>query len=381
MIAPLRLSAIRDDIGASAHSGDERSATGFLTTAWFRASRTRYVVRQADGRTLLSLNGHTPVAAVDFSRGVGLLERTQARFGLAAYHGAGRLWLAPRLTVRSALSPAFTLAGSLARHAVHAIVAHPESVVSTIFPPDLDIGAGVNGVPVARSVDGLVSVQFRSPAGLEVRGVLWNRRLDGLLLAASTTGDPFAVDTFATGSGTARGVAIDFDASGSRYAAVASYAWQQVRRSTGGVSYVPSQGSRHVAEAGVVFSLSPTFSARAAATVAAGRRGTTIVGGLEWESCNLLDRGCEFGGSPRNDPAALGLNSLPAYVRIDAGIRKHWHLRIVGREAQVALHGTLTNLLSRANILSRVRPRGDGPEQPLEMRPFAPLVVGLDWRF
>jgi hypothetical protein len=68
-------------------------------------------------------------------------------------------------------------------------------------------------------------------------------------------------------------------------------------------------------------------------------------------------------------------------VRIDAGIRKHWHLRIAGRDAQVALHGTLTNLLSRANILTRIRPVSDAPEQPLEMRPFAPLVVGLDWRF
>jgi hypothetical protein len=379
---PLQLSAMRADVGASAQSSDDGSATGFQGGAWIRASRTRYAVRQADGRAILALHGHTPVAAIDVTHAIGRLERTRARFGLATYYGAGRLWLAPRLVARTVLSPAITLAGSLTRGMQFTqSLRNSESIVSTIFPPDLDVGAGVSGVPVARSVDGLASAEFRSPAGLEIRGVLWTRRLEGLLLTAPMTGDPFAVDTFATGSGKASGASIDLSVSGSRYAAMASYAWQRVRRTTRGVGYVPAHGSRHVAEAGVVFFPSPTFSARAAATLAAGRRSTTVVGGLEWESCNLLDRGCEFGGTPRNDPATLGLTTLPAYVRVDAGIRKHWHLRIAGRDAQLALHGTLTNLLSRANILTRIRPGSGAPAQTLGMRPFAPLVVGLDWRF
>jgi len=379
---PLRLAAMRDDAGASAQAGDEGSATGLQGAAWIRASRTRYAVRQDDGRAMLVHDGHTPVAAIDVSSGVSLSQQSSARVGLATYHGAGRLWLAPRLVAQSALSSRITLAASLSRGLQFTqSLRNPESVVSAIFPPDLDVGAGVSGVPVARSVDGLVSAEFRSPAGFELRGVLWNRRLDGLVLTATTTADPFAVDAFTTGSGTASGFAIDLGMSGSRYATVASYAWQRVRRSANGVSYVPSHGSRHVAEAGVVFFPSPAFSARTAVTVAAGRRSTTVVGGLEWESCNLLDRGCEFGGSPRNDLAALGMTALPTYVRIDIGLRKHWHMHVAGRDAQVALHGTLTNLLSRANVLTLIRSERGAPEQPLEMRPFSPLVVGLDWRF
>jgi hypothetical protein len=379
---PLHLVSLRDDVGAVAHAGDEDAATGFVGSLWLRASRTRYAVRQADGRPRLTLGGRTPVAALDLSRGTAALPQAWLRPGVSVYHGAGRLWLAPRLVVRSAVSPAITLAGSLSRGVQFTqSLRNPESVVSVIFPPDLDIGAGVRGVPVARSIDALVSAELRSSAGLALRAVAWSRRLDGLLLTATTAADPFAADTFATGSGSASGAAIELAATGARYAAVASYTWQNVRRSSGDVRYIPGHGARHVVDAGLVYHASPTFSARLATTVETGRRSTSVLGGLEWESCNLLDRGCEFGGSPRNDPAQVGGTSLPPYFRVDAGVRKHWHLRIAGRDGQLALHGTMTNLLSRANVLTRIRSDADVRGLPLEMRPFAPLVVGLDWRF
>jgi hypothetical protein len=378
---PIRLATDRDDVGASVELGGD-SPTGLETIAWFRSSRTAYVVRQSLGQPMLVLDGRTPAAALGASQGVGLSPSTSARFGVATFRGAGRWWLAPRLIVRSTVTPKIALGLSLSRSVQFTqSLRNPESVVGTIFPPDLDVAAGVAGVPVARGIDGIASAEYRSNEGFEVRGVLWSRRSRGLVLPAPVTGDPFAVDTFATGSGTASGVAVDASMRGPRYAAVASYAWQDVRRSTAGLTYVPAHGSRHIADAGVVVFPSPTFSARVAVTVIAGRRGTTMQGGLEWESCNLLDRGCEFGGSPRHDPAAVGAARLPAYARLDVGVRKHWHLRISGRDTQLALHGTITNLLSRSNVLTLIRPRSDALDQPLEMRPFAPLVVGLDWRF
>lgn len=378
---PIRLAASRKDAGAFVQFGGDQP-TGPQGAAWLRSSRTRYVVRQADGRAMLQLDGRTPVAALDLSHGIRLSDRTWARAGLVTYHGADRLWLAPRLIARSEISHAITLGASLSRGLQFTqSLRNPESVVATIFPPDLDVGAGIPGVPVARSLDVMASAEFRTSEGVEVRGVVWSRRLSGLLLTAPVTGDPFAVETFTGGSGTATGAAIDASVSGTRYAGVASYAWQRVSRSTSNMSYAPAHGSRHLADMGIVVFPTPTLSARASATIAAGRRGTTMLGGLEWESCNLLDRGCEFGGSPRHDPAGVGAAVLPPYVRFDVGLRKHWHPRIAGRDAQLALHGTLTNLLSRANILTLIRPRSDAPDQPLQMRPFAPLVVGLDWRF
>jgi hypothetical protein len=126
---------------------------------------------------------------------------------------------------------------------------------------------------------------------------------------------------------------------------------------------------------------SATTSLRLGATSVLGRRTTTATGGLEWEACNLLDRGCEFGGSPEYTGDPLGGTSLPAYLRVDLGVRKHWHVQLAGRDAMVALFGTLTNVLNRSNVLTYVRNPATGERVPVEMRPLAPLVVGLDWRF
>jgi hypothetical protein len=105
-----------------------------------------------------------------------------------------------------------------------------------------------------------------------------------------------------------------------------------------------------------------------------------VTGAFEWEACNLLDQGCEFGGSPQTD-AALGATKLPAYARLDLGVRRHWHLRLVGRDVMLAAYGTLTNLLGRTNVLTVVTDPSTGRRTTIEMRPRAPLVVGLDWRF
>jgi hypothetical protein len=46
----------------------------------------------------------------------------------------------------------------------------------------------------------------------------------------------------------------------------------------------------------------------------------------------------------------------------------------------LALYGTFTNLLARSNVLT-VATDSTGRRTPIEMRPRAPLIVGLDWRF
>jgi hypothetical protein len=72
---------------------------------------------------------------------------------------------------------------------------------------------------------------------------------------------------------------------------------------------------------------------------------------------------------------------LPAYVRVDAGLRKHWHARLGGRDVVLALFGSVTNLFARGNVMNYGPDPTTGASSPLEMRPLAPLVLGLDWRF
>ena len=144
---------------------------------------------------------------------------------------------------------------------------------------------------------------------------------------------------------------------------------------------MPGHGASHLVEAGVVFFPSATASIRFGATGIAGRRATVVIGPLEWEACNLLDRGCELGGSPRHATDRLGRAKLPPYLRLDVGLRKHWHLKLGRRDALVAVFGTVTNVLGRKNVLTVVDDPATAERTEIGMRPLAPLVVGIDWRF
>jgi hypothetical protein len=194
-------------------------------------------------------------------------------------------------------------------------------------------------------------------------------------------GGPFTTGYFEPGSGRSTGLSVEAGLSSARYGIVAGYGLQQVRFSQGATGYVPDHGTTHLLQGGVIVFPTATTSIRLGATSALGRRTTTATGGLEWESCNLLDHGCEFGGSPRYAGDPLGGTSLPAYLRLDLGVRKHWHFHLGGRDAMVALFGTLTNVLNRKNVLTYVRNPATGERAPIEMRPLAPLLVGVDWRF
>jgi len=111
-----------------------------------------------------------------------------------------------------------------------------------------------------------------------------------------------------------------------------------------------------------------------------GRRATAAEGGFEWEADNILDRGSEFGGSPYAG-GSLGGTTLPTYFRLDLGVRKTWRVGVWGRDGTLALFGTATNILGRKNILTYSRDPSNGGLTGIEMRPLAPLVVGLDWEY
>jgi hypothetical protein len=47
----------------------------------------------------------------------------------------------------------------------------------------------------------------------------------------------------------------------------------------------------------------------------------------------------------------------------------------------LAIYGTFSNLLGRTNVLTVSTDPVSGRSSAVEMRPRAPLVVGVDWRF
>jgi hypothetical protein len=246
--------------------------------------------------------------------------RVTANVALSAAAASGNVYPLPQAQLRWTPSPPVTLSASYARaHQFSQSLRNAESIVGNVFPADLYVGANA--------------------------------------------------------------VSLDAAVSGARYGFLASYGWQRVRLEHGDSSYVPDHAVAQVAEAGVIVFPSATSSVRLGATGALGRRTTAVMDALEWEPCNLLDLGCELGGSPRHDTGKLGAARLPAYLRVDLGFRKHWHLDVAGRDGQVALFGTVTNLLGRRNVLTVATDPSTAEPFEVGMRPLAPLVVGLDWRF
>ena len=57
------------------------------------------------------------------------------------------------------------------------------------------------------------------------------------------------------------------------------------------------------------------------------------------------------------------------------------HIAAGGRDVSVAFFAAVTNLLGRKNVLTYAKDPSTGRVSPIDMRPRAPLVVGIDWRF
>jgi hypothetical protein len=302
------------------------------------------------------------------------------RIGATLASARGARYFGPRVQLGWRPRNELTLVAATARtHQFSQSLRNPESVVGNIFPADLFIGAGAAAVPVARSDQHSLTAEYRPAAGVRLAAEAYLRDFAGVLLVAPRESGPFATGRFAPGSGRSGGVSLEAAMSSARWGIVASCGWEQVRLDSGAGEYVPGHGAAQLLQGGVTVFPTATTSVRLGAAGALGRRATTVAGGFEWESCNLLDQGCEFGGSPTT-AGTLGGTHLPAYARVDLGVRKHWHMSLAGRDAVVALFATLTNLLDRKNVLTYAR-TSDGKLAPIEMRPLAPLVMGLDWQF
>lgn len=381
--AVLDLDAFRHDAGvllSATLAGDRASlAVGMR----MERSRTRYTVRSdSAGLVLPDLKVTTPVITLFGEHARPWGDRFTLIAGASLSRAAGRNYLSPRGQLRFQAGPTLALIGSASRlHQFGQSLRNPESVVGYVFPADLYMGGSAPTVPVARSDQVTLGAEVMPVPGLRIDIHAYSRRLTGILLVALGEAEPFSTGTPPVGRGYSRGAALRVSISARRYSLIGSYGIQRVRIGDGDSSYTPHYGATHQFEGGIIVYPTATSSIRVGASGALDRRTTIFSGSLEWEACNLLDQGCEFGGSPHYGQDPLGGSSLPAYFRVDASIRKHWHIRFAGREAMLGVFGTATNLLGRRNLLTYARHPQTGDLTEIEMRPLSPLVVGLDWRF
>lgn len=382
----LDLSATRRDFGALA--GVERRGTrsGKPTSSRagieFTESRTRYeVLSDTLTRPLFRLSSRDLLTSgfLETDRPLAADLITKAAASVEVLDGTA--YFSPRMQLAWRRPGPFAVSVSAGRlHQFAQSLKNSESVVGNIFPADLFVGAGASGVPVARSDQGLIAVDYHPLPGLRVGVQGYTRALEGLVLVAVGEGMPFATREFPTGAARTRGIAVEATMSGSRLSVLASYGTQRVRYRTASSSFVPEYGAGHLVEAGCTFFPTPETSLRVGAAGGWSRRSTPFAGGIEWEACNLRDRGCEFIGSPVYNEAALGSLKLPAYFRVDAGARRHWHVHIADRDLELGLFASVTNLFGQKNILTYAIDLETGERVGIEMRPRAPFVAGLEWR-
>jgi len=377
------MSASRRDVGVL--FGARRVSTRSTTEAGLRVerSRTSYQVDvHGDSAPRAALNSRMTLATAFAEHDRTLSDRVTMKAGGSLTVWQGKAYAGPRASLRWNASERVSLTGSVARlHQYAQSLRNSESMAGNVFPADIYIGAGSPGVPVARSDQAVAAVDYRPTNGVHVGVLAFGRRFEGMLLVAPSSEEPFATGATDVGSGAARGLAVDASVSAPRYGFVASYGLQRVKYASRGPGYVPAHGATHAVEGGVIVFPSPALSVRLGVSAMAGRRTSNVTGPLEWEACNLRDRGCEFGGSPRTTGAMPGSSKLPLYARADLGLRQHWHREVRGREAVVALYGAATNLFGRRNVLTFASDPATGAFTPIEMRPFAPLVVGMEWHF
>jgi len=291
------------------------------------------------------------------------------------------VFASPRVTVESSLGPLATATVAVSRrHQLTQSLRNEESLLGTVFPADLHLGAGMEGVPVARADELSGRLEIRPVTGLAIGVQGYARRLGSVLVVPSRTGGLFSDGGFDVGATDVTGRSLDLTLAGARYGLVAEYAGQHVETRTQGVAFVPWYAPRHRVQLGVVLHVTPTTTLRAAHTGMWGRRATALTGPVEWESCNLLDGGCELAGAPPHGSDLGGL-VLASYQRTDVGIRKHWHLGLAGRDAMLATHVTLANVFSRSNVMGYGIDPVTGVPMPVDMLPLVPLVVGVELTF
>ncbi len=377
------LSSMRRDLGVLA-AAEHRSRR--MTSTWalrFDQTRTSYRVDPESSATAsFRLRAVTPVATLGAGATRRLGGRTEAELGTALTISAGAAHPGGRARLSWRASTTVTLSARYARvHQFTQSLRNVESVVGAVFPVDAFVGIGASGVPLARGEQGSLAAELRPGSGIRLGLQAYARRSTGLVLVAPREEGPFATRGFVTGASTAQGVALDLAVQSKRYAILVNYGLERVRLKHADSSYVPEHAASHRLEGGVIVFPSASASVRLGVVAALGRRTTVAQGGLEWESCNLLDRGCEFIGSPRYEGEPLGGQALPAYLRIDLGLRKHWHVAPWGHDSLVAVFGAFTNVMGRKNLLTYARDPATGQLRGIELRPSAPLVVGIDGHF
>ena len=289
--------------------------------------------------------------------------------------------LEPRASVRFAAFPWLALSAGYGRmHQTVQSLRNEESALDPLVGIALPAAAGSHGIPRAHGDQLALAAEVRLDARTRLTLDAYRRALGGLLLVAPATAQPFVMQRFACGAGRASGATLLLEHDGARLFGHAAWALAASSRDVAAHRYHPSFGGAQSLTAAAGWRLGPATTLRAAWWSTAGRPTSEVEGDLQWVPYNLLRGAGAFSGSPQRIAGAVGGSGLPAYERLDLGVRRQWHGRLLGRAAGLVTSLTLRNALGRANALGIVLPDDAHTVRAIPMLPRT-LTAELEWTY
>ena len=254
-----------------------------------------------------------------------------------------------------------------------------ESFLSSIVAFDLPAGVGTAGLPVS-SADNLSLTVEASPGArttLGLRGYV--RQFQGLLLAATSTAQPFVTTTLSRGTGTASGAEVRLTHVQRPFVVDASFAMARALRRFGSeVRYSP--GFLRTQSFSIRISASPDSQTVVGLAFQAGNgQPTTLVRDIGWRPYDPLGGG-ELLGTPDNLEPAINQRRLPGVARFDFGVSRRFRLPAWLRRGQITGSLAIDNVLNRHNPLALTASAVTGAPLTLFARPRT-LRLELGWRF
>jgi hypothetical protein len=106
---------------------------------------------------------------------------------------------------------------------------------------------------------------------------------------------------------------------------------------------------------------------------------SVVAPGFEFHALGGRDESGELAGTPEILPGTLNAERLPAYARLDLGLRRDWRLPGFGQGTPLTTSISVTNVLGHQNTLGLVAGQ-DGGLRVIRGIPRA-LALEVGWRF
>jgi len=340
------------------------------------------------------LNGQAPLVLGASSPLVSSFGEAQLNIGAQWSAAAGlraalvspvHVGVEPRVSLRFAPTSSLAFGVGFARtHQFVQSLRNEESLLDAVAGIALPVLAGSRygslEVPAARSDQFIATADARLSGSLSLSANAYARRETGAVLVAPTTSQPFALTRFAVGIVRARGMSLSLTREGERISGELGYSLGSAIDRGAGIAYSPSYDAAQAISAAMGVRVATATTLRIAASAHSGTPTSVIADPVEWTPYTSSAGRGDLSGSPQHIVGALDGSRLPAYFRIDLGVRREWRLRAFGRESSLSTSAGLTNLFGRINALGVVAPATSAPTTLLLM-PRRSATFGLEWTY